>query len=132
MFQKKKNNIATISQLDSAPISTVLASDIVLKGDISGEQAIKIDGNIIGNVTVKNGIIVGDKADITGDLNSDNIIIYGTTTGNITCNELIIKSTGKVNGEIKTQDIEIEMGGKYNGKLDMQLNTSVVKKLEAK
>lgn len=131
MFQKKKNNIATISQLDSAPISTVLASDIVFKGDISGEQAIKIDGNIIGNVAVKNGIIVGDKANINGNLNSDNIIVYGSITGDISCNELIIKSSGRVDGEIKTQNIEIEMGGKYNGKLDMQMESAKVKKLEA-
>lgn len=131
MFQKKKNNIATITQLDSAPISTVIASDMTFKGDVSGEQAIKIDGSIIGNVSVKSGIIVGDKADIMGDLKSDNIIVYGTITGNIICNELIIKSSGHVSGEIKTQNIEIEMGGKYNGKLDMEMEASVLKKLEA-
>lgn len=119
MFQKNKKQNPSISQLDSAPISTVLGADIIFKGDIAGGQTIKIDGQINGNVSVENGIILGEKAVVNGNLESKNIIVYGTTNGNIKCQELILKSTGNVTGDINTQTIEIEMGGKYNGHLNM-------------
>ena len=119
MFQKNKKQTPSISQLDSAPISTVLGSDITFKGDIIGGQTIKIDGQVFGNVQVENGIILGEKAVVNGNLKSKNIIVYGTTNGNIDCQELILKNSGNVTGDINTQTIEIEMGGKYNGQLNM-------------
>lgn len=119
MFNITKKQSQLISQLDNAPISTVIGSDITFKGDISAGQAIKIDGQVIGNIHIDNGIILGEKAIVDGNLKSGSIILYGTLNGNIECKELIIKSTGNVCGDINTQVIEIEMGGKYNGLLSM-------------
>ncbi len=119
MLRIKKNQSDSISQLDNAPISTVLGSEIMFTGDIQGSQTIKIDGKVKGNVQVENGVILGEKAHIEGDLKSKNVIVFGNILGNIYCNELIIKKCGTVNGDIQTKTIEIEMGGKYNGKLKM-------------
>ena len=119
MLKIKKNQSDSISKLDNAPISTVLGSETMFTGDIQGSQTIKIDGKVKGNIQVENGVILGEKAQIEGDLKSKNIIVFGNILGNIYCNELIIKKCGTVNGDIHTKTIEIEMGGKYNGKLKM-------------
>lgn len=129
MFSRNKKS--SISQLDDAPITTVLGHDIVFNGDISGGQTIKIDGQVNGNIEVKNGIILGEKCIINGNIKSENIIIYGTLIGNVECNELMLKSSGNITGDITTQVVEIEMGGKYNGKLNMNPTPNVSKK-EAK
>lgn len=130
MFQKSKKQ-SSISQLDNAPINTVIGVDIIFKGDISGGKTIKIDGHVIGNINLENGIIIGENAVITGNIKSESIIIHGRQNGNIECQELIIKNTGNVNGDIETQVIEIEMGGKYNGQLNMntQLAHTKIKEL---
>ena len=119
MFDSKKNKKLSSSSLDSMPITTVLGADVVFTGNIEGDSIIRIDGKIAGNVSLKQGVILGEKASVTGDILSEIIVIYGTITGNITCKELIIRKSGTVNGDIKTEIVEIEMGGQYNGKLSM-------------
>ena len=119
MLKIKKNQSDSTSKLDNAPISTVLGSETMFTGDIQGSQTIKIDGKVKGNIQVENGVILGEKAQIEGDLKSKNIIVFGNILGNIYCNELIIKKCGTVNGNNQTKTIEIEMGRKYNGKLKM-------------
>ena len=73
----------------------------------------------MGNVIAQKLIIVGEKAEIKGDLSSKNIIVFGKLIGNVTATEVQIKKTGTIHGDISVQAIEIEMGGKYNGSLVM-------------
>ena len=116
---KSKKVVLSSSKLDSMPITTVLGPDIVFTGDIKGDSIIRIDGRVDGNVLLKQGVVLGEKAHVKGDVNSDHIVIYGAITGNISCKELTIRKSGVVNGDIQTETIEIEMGGKYNGRLTM-------------
>lgn len=106
-----------ISKLDSMPITTVVGTDIVFKGDIHGDGIIRVDGKAEGNISSKQGIILGEKADVEGSLESDNIIIFGQIKGSIKSKELILKSTGIVLGEIISDFLEVEMGCKYEGNL---------------
>jgi len=119
MFNSKKNIKLSLSKIDSMPITTVLGADITFTGDIKGDSVIRIDGKIEGNVSLKQGIVLGEKAYIKGDINSDYVIIYGNVIGNITCKELLVRKSGVISGDIHTENIEIEMGGRYNGKLAM-------------
>ena len=119
MFDNKKNKTLSPSKIDSMPITTILGADITFTGDVKGDSVIRIDGKIDGNVSLKQGIVLGEKAHVKGNINSDYVIIYGNVAGNITCKELIIRKSGIVNGDIQAGSIEIEMGGKYNGKLTM-------------
>lgn len=118
MFNDKKKTLSS-SKIDSMPISTVFGVDVVVTGDMQGETVIRIDGKVKGNVSFKQGIVLGEKAQIEGNVNSDCIVIYGCVTGNITCKELIVRKSGIINGDIQTEAVEIAMGGKYNGKLAM-------------
>ena len=110
----------SVHSIESQPIETVIGTDIVFKGDIKGENIIRIDGAIEGNISLSKGIVIGEKAKVNGNLESDRIIIYGSIFGDIVCKELNIKSSGVVNGNIQADNVEIEMGGKYNGNLTMQ------------
>lgn len=113
---KNKNN----HSIESQPINTVIGTDIIFKGDIKGENIIRVDGIVEGNLSLSKGIVIGEKAKVNGNLKSDRIIIYGTIFGDIECKELNIKSSGVVNGNIQADNVEIEMGGRYNGNLTMQ------------
>ena len=119
MFNRRKKMKLSSSKIDSMPITTVLGAGIVLTGDIKGDSVIRIDGKVEGNVSLKQGTVLGEKAQINGNLNSDYVVIYGQVTGNITCKELLMRKSGIINGDIQTESIEIEMGGRYNGKLTM-------------
>lgn len=117
---KNKSN----HSIESQPIDTVIGTDIFFKGDIRGESVIRIDGTVEGNLSLSKGIVVGEKAKVTGNLKSDHIIIYGNISGDIVCKALSIKNSGIVNGNIQADNVEIEPGGKYNGNLSMQSSPS--------
>ncbi|MDO5665451.1 MAG: polymer-forming cytoskeletal protein [Bacteroidia bacterium] len=122
MRNNRKNK--SVHSIETQPIDTVIGSEIIFKGDIKGENVIRVDGIIEGNLALTKGIVIGEKAKVTGNLKSDRIIIYGSIFGDIECKELNIKSSGIVNGDIQADNVEIEMGGRYNGNLTMQQTIS--------
>lgn len=120
MFKKTGNNTSSkTTSLDKLPITTVIAQGITIHGDIIGEGAIRIDGKIEGNVELDNGVILGEKAEVTGAIKSNSVIIYGKLSGNLTCKQLHLKSTGRIDGDMQVETLEVEMGGQYNGSLTM-------------
>ena len=117
MIKEEKKREAGVSKLDSMRINTIIGNDIVFKGDLHGDSVIRIDGKVEGNISLKQGIILGEKAFVEGNMESDYIILFGHIKGNIKSKEIILKSTGTVEGDIVTDALEIEMGSRYNGNL---------------
>jgi cytoskeletal protein CcmA (bactofilin family) len=117
MAKEDKKKEVVISKLDSLPITTVVGNDMVFIGDIQGDGIVRIDGKVEGNITSKQGIILGEKAEVNGSLESDNIIIFGYIKGAIKTKELILRSTGSVHGDIVSDFLQVEKGSKYDGTL---------------
>lgn len=116
MFKKNK----PINDINQQEISTIIGDGFILTGELIGTSVIRIDGKITGNIKVINGVILGEKGVIVGDIETSSAILYGTVNGNVKAQQLEIKKTGRVNGDIKTETLEIEMGAQYNGKLEMK------------
>ena len=115
----KKNNKQQPIEINQQEISTVIGEGYVFTGELQGSSVIRIEGKIIGNVSVEGGVVLGEKGDIEGDITTKSLLIYGTVNGNIKTTHLEIKKTGYVNGDITTDTVEIELGAQYNGKLNM-------------
>ncbi len=121
MFHKKEE------KLDS-----VIGVNCSFEGQIETKGAIRIDGNIKGNV-VADWIILGEHAKVRGDLSGKNIIIGGVVTGNVLAMEnLEIKRTGKVYGEIKSFKLTIIEGGIFEGNSSLYNQESVVVDIQSK
>lgn len=116
MFKKNKLH----KDINQQEISALIGDGFTLTGDLTGNSVIRIDGQINGNVKVTNGLILGEKGVIIGDIETGSAVIYGRVNGHVQAQQLEIKKTGKVNGDIKTGTLEIEMGAQYNGKLEMK------------
>jgi cytoskeletal protein CcmA (bactofilin family) len=116
----KKNNDPKPLEIKGEQITTVIGEGYVFTGDLHGSTIIRIEGKIIGNVTVESGVVLGEKGIIEGDVKTKSAIIYGTVNGNVKTAQLEIKNTGNINGDISTDILEVEMGAVYNGKLNMQ------------
>lgn len=119
MFKKKENNSNKVTNLDKLPITTVIAHGITIKGDVVGEGAIRIDGRIEGNVYLDKGVILGEKAEVSGTIKSNSVIIFGKLLGDLECKQLHLKSSGRIDGDMIVGTLEVEMGGQYNGSLKM-------------
>jgi len=111
----KKDKIA----LDLQSISTLISEGSVLDGNLKAPAYARIDGLVNGDVTIDEGLIIGEKGVITGNVMTKEIVVYGTVHGNLKVSSLEIKATGKITGDISTQYLTVENGAVYNGSLTM-------------
>jgi len=108
---------------DQQAIATLISEGCHIDGNIKAPNFVRIDGQVTGDVKIEEGMILGEKGVINGNIFTKEIIVYGTINGNIQTDSLSVRSTGRINGEIKTKTLEVEMGAVYNGKLSTNEST---------
>jgi len=106
-------------EIDQQAISSIIAEGCVIDGNIKAPAFVRIDGQVTGNVTIDQGLILGEKGMIKGLIITKQMVVHGQIDGNIQTEILEIRSTGKITGDIKTGSIQIEAGAVYNGNLSM-------------
>lgn len=111
MFGKKE----TIGKIE-----TIIAEGTDVKGDMSSEGTIRVDGVVEGHILKAVGVIVGKTGKVAGDLNGESVIIGGEVSGNVVAsNTLELLSTAQVFGDIKSQTLSIHEGAVFEGKCMM-------------
>ncbi len=97
-----------------------LGKSIKIKGNISSEESIRIEGRVNGNIKSKKAIIIGESGNINGKLEADSINLSGKAKGDIISRiRLTIHRTAKFEGNIHSDNIIIEEGGIFNGNMNL-------------
>ncbi|WP_179415605.1 bactofilin family protein [Mucilaginibacter sp. E4BP6] len=123
----KKDKVA----LDMQSISTLISEGCIFDGNLKAPDFARIDGQITGDVMVDEGLILGEKGSIQGNVVTKELVVYGTITGDLQVTSLEIRATGKVTGEIRTQTLQVENGAVYNGSLSMTQNAKLAQSNQA-
>lgn len=90
------------------------------KGELEFEDTMRIDGKFNGKITSKNELIVGEAAEIDGDIHVGRIAISGTVVGKIVADQRVeIHRNGKVYSDIDTPALIIEEGAVFQGNCTM-------------
>jgi len=111
-------------EIDLSKMETVIGPETHFQGDIKTKGFVRLDGNIQGNVQAE-GVIIGDKARVTGNISGTNVFIGGHVTGNVvTTQSLELQHTGRLTGDIHTPHLSIAEGGFFEGRCTMTPNTS--------
>jgi cytoskeletal protein CcmA (bactofilin family) len=116
LFPKKNRDIL------GQQISTLISEGCIVDGNLKASAFVRIEGQVNGDVTIEEGLILGEKGVVIGNIITKEMIAYGSVNGNINAHSLEIKSTGKITGEIKTSTLQVESGGFYKGNLSMAEN----------
>lgn len=103
--------------------TTLVSSGTTLKGDISSNSDLRIDGTIIGNITSSSKIIIGASGVVEGDINGNQADITGKVSGNIRAKELLqLRGECVVSGNIYAGKLQIEPSATFNGQCHMGAN----------
>lgn len=87
-----------------------------IKGDIIAIGDIRIDGELMGNISAKGRLVIGPKGKIEGQIVCNNIEIAGFVKGKVTASELInMKSTSQITGDIIAGKLSVEPGSVFSG-----------------
>ncbi|MBP1630148.1 MAG: putative acyltransferase [Bacteroidetes bacterium] len=98
----------------------IINSKTKIKGDISSEGDLRIDGTIDGTLIIKGKLVVSTTAIINGNISCQNGDISGKVEGNIIAKELLsLKSNSYINGDITVGQLSIEPGALFTGKCSM-------------
>jgi len=114
-------------------VDTIIGEEASLRGSYNSKHSIRVDGEIYGNVTSEDGIIVGDKGMVRGNLTARSILIGGKVKGNITAGQRIeIQGTAHVEGDLSAPILVIEEGAEFEGNCQMEEAGKVVDIQKAK
>jgi len=99
-----------------------LGSSLHVKGEISGNEDLCIDGTVEGLVHLdEQKLTVAATAKLTADVIAGEVIVYGTVKGNVHGKGKIeIKKDGSVNGDLTTAQIIIEDGAYFKGSIAIE------------
>src|SRR5215471_6164687 len=98
-----------------------LGASLHVKGEISGNEDLLIDGSVEGLVQLdERKLTVGATAKVTADIIAREVVVYGTVKGNLRAKDRIeIKKDGSVNGDLTTARIMIEDGAYFKGSIEI-------------
>jgi cytoskeletal protein CcmA (bactofilin family) len=101
--------------------TSVIGSSITVKGDVTGDENLIIEGHVDGVVQLPaNDLTVGASGSVTANLEAKTIRIDGKVDGNIEGTELVtVSRTGKVKGDITAPRVTLEDGAQFKGSIDM-------------
>ena len=114
MFGSKKNmEIA-------AQVETLIGQSTTLKGSLSSNGALRIDGKFDGDIATTADIIVGESAVITATVAAKNAVVAGSITGNMDIGDkLELLPTAKVVGDLRVGSL-IGEGAIFKGNCEMR------------
>ena len=107
----------------SAPIEqATIGRSLVIKGEITGSEALYIDGRIEGKITLaENRVTVGRNGSVEADITAREVVVMGKVIGNIECSDRVdIRSEGVVNGNVSTVRISVEDGAVLKGGIQVK------------
>lgn len=113
----RKDSLASTPQ----PSGTFLGRSVVLRGELSGDEDLLIEGQFDGTITLpEHCLTVGPNGHVKAEIRARQVVILGSVDGNITAREKIeIRKTGHVVGDLVSAGIAIEEGAYFKGSIDI-------------
>lgn len=92
-----------------------------IKGEITGQEDLLIEGNIEGNIHLENCTLTIEKGSIIhADIHAKNVFIRGFVYGNVVASEKVfIDENARVFGDISAARISILDGAQFKGSMRM-------------
>jgi cytoskeletal protein CcmA (bactofilin family) len=104
----------------SRPGTCVIAAKTVIKGEITGDEDIVVEGNVEGQIRITRDLRVGANGVVKATVEAQSIIVSGELTGDCQASVRVeIQATGRLTGNIRAPKIVIAEGAMFRGNSDM-------------
>lgn len=97
--------------------ATSVGATTVFRGDLDGgEDDIAVHGRLVGTVTTKAAVLVGEKGLIEGDVTGHTVTVAGRVDGTVVAHgRLHVSGTGRIDGQAFYGELEVDRGGVLEG-----------------
>jgi len=103
-----------------------IGQSIVFKGELTGDEDLEIDGQVEGNVNLKNHqLTIGANGNLKAEVAAKSIVVIGKVIGNLVAAERIeVQATGVVEGDVCAPRLNVQEGAVLNGSIDMSAGSA--------
>jgi len=121
MFANRKKR----PSIEMTKLSSLIAEDVEIIGDVSFAGGIRIDGRVVGNVIARAAdgesrglLVVSDKGRIEGTVRCGDAVVNGAVAGSLEIeNFLELQSNAHVSGTIRYRHLRMDVGAVVQGQL---------------
>jgi cytoskeletal protein CcmA (bactofilin family) len=107
----------------TAPVEqATIGRTLKIKGEISGSEALYIDGSIEGKINMpESRVTIGRNGKVDASIVAREVVVMGKVTGNLECSDRVdIRSEGSVTGDVATSRISVEDGAVLKGGIQVR------------
>ncbi|HTO76543.1 MAG TPA: polymer-forming cytoskeletal protein [Thermoanaerobaculia bacterium] len=91
-----------------------------LQGELLFEETFRIDGHFQGKIRSGSELILGDTADVTGEIEVGRLSVNGSLKGTVRATERVeLHSRARVEADVTTPVLKIEEGARFDGSCRM-------------
>jgi len=94
---------------------SIIGEDLAITGNVISKGEVQVDGQIQGDVHCAS-LIVGEKAEITGGIVAEDVVVRGRVMGSIRGVRVTMQASSHVEGDVFHKALAIEQGAFFEGK----------------
>jgi len=106
-------------QNSGVDFTTVIGADVVIKGEVTVERGLRVDGQIDGSLTTKGKALIGKTGQLKAEVRAGTLVVEGKINGDITSERVTLEASAKVEGDLKAGKLTINEGATYTGKVQI-------------
>jgi cytoskeletal protein CcmA (bactofilin family) len=99
--------------------NAIISEDLIIEGNLTaGESSLTILGRVTGDVSAR-AIDVQPSGEVTGTLAAETVTIGGRVKGQVTCADLSLNETARVEADLVTGTLSSRKGALLAGKVQV-------------
>jgi cytoskeletal protein CcmA (bactofilin family) len=110
----------------SAPVAklvgkTLIGNSVIIRGDITSEENLQIEGVVDGSIESSNDVHVGVEGRVNATIRAKNIVIHGRVIGDIAASSRVeLAPSALLQGNIRAPKLVIAETALFKGSIDMR------------
>jgi cytoskeletal protein CcmA (bactofilin family) len=101
----------------------VIGRSTRVRGRISGEGSLLVEGAVEGDVTVTGDLVVGDAARLASNVDASTVTVRGELEGDIRARGVVrVEAGGRVRGDVSGEALALEDGAEFVGRIDAEFD----------
>jgi cytoskeletal protein CcmA (bactofilin family) len=101
--------------------STVIGKSVVVRGELSGNEDLFLDGDLEGTITLtESRLTIGPNARVLADLTVRDLVVFGQLTGNVHATGRVdLRQSAVVSGDVFAGRLSIEDSAVMQGRVEL-------------